>query len=157
MYSWTKNDNKRYLPKGSYLLMEPIEGWYEDRNKGLAIYLDDELEKKVKYIHYQCIHDGYVEFDVELKCDEYEKVTYRGEELTLKDAVCKYIQGQISDGWGENGIYVLKDWMGGKVKCVSLTWDLYERDYEKSKKFAKKNGEEFAPFDWYPAYKKIKL
>ena len=137
--------------------MEPIEEWYGDRNKGLAIYLDDELEKKVKYIHYKCTRDGYVEFDVELKCDEYKEVTYEGEKLTLKDAVCKYIQGQISDGWGENGIYVLKGWFGEPVKHVNLTYDLYEKDHKKSAELAEKNGEEFAFFDEYPAYKKIEL
>lgn len=156
MYTLTKIDNKRYLPKDSYTLLEPIREWY-DMDMGLAKYLDEDLKEKVRYIHYQCTRDGYVEFEVELNSlyDSNDVVTYRGEELTLKTAICKYIEGQISDGWGGNGIYVLQGWIGRLPKIVNLTWELYEKDYEKSMELAEKAGRHHAPFDEFPAYKEI--
>ena len=158
MYTYTKKGVKKYFPKGIYTLMEPIQEWY-NVDRGLAKYLHDELNDKVNYIHYTCINDGYVEFDVKLRCDETDTIVYEGEKCTLKTAVCKYIQGQISDGWGENGIYVLKGWIGCPVKHVELTYDLYEKDYQKSIELAKKAGEKllFGTFEDYPAYKKIKI
>lgn len=161
MYNWTKDDKKKYLPKGSYTLLEPIQEWYGDRNRGLAMYLDedDELGSKIEYIHYKCVNDGYVEFSIKLKKDEYDKITYNGEECTLKEAVCEYIKGQIADGWGENGIYVLKGWVGNEPRWVDLTWELYEKDYEKSIKLAEKHGERILMgiVDKYSAYKLVKF
>lgn len=146
---------------GRYCLLEPVSEWYGDRNKGLAAYLskNEDLGKALESIQYKCFAN-YVEFTVSLNkgFETSTKIKYRGKEKTVFEAACDYISGQISDGWGENGIYVIVGgWMGYPAKCVSCGYELYERDYEESKRLAKEDGEDYADFSDYPAFKKVEF
>lgn len=146
---------------GRYCLLEVVSEWYGDKNKGLAAYLNDneDLGKALKSIQYKCFAN-YVEFTVCLNkgFEADTKIKYRDKEKTVFEAACNYISGQISDGWGENGIYIIDGgWMGDPARCVSCDCELYERDYAESKRLAKENGEDYADFDEYPAFKKVEI
>ena len=143
--------------KGRYSLLEAVtREWYGDMNRGLARYLHDDLDKHVDYIQYYYVNHGYICFDVKLKSDSETIVNYRGKEITLYQAVCDYIQGQISDGWGENGI-ILWEWIHDKALSCYCSWELYEEDYEASMKLAEENNDRFGGFHKYPMFKEIQL
>jgi len=117
--------------RGRYVLLERVYAgeWYDENNKGLAQYLDIELKPYVDKIHYGCengmivfniiFKTGYDENDIVIiKQYDYKSRSYQDYECTLKEAVCIYIQGQISDGWGENGIYILDDKKDKMFFCI---------------------------------------
>lgn len=143
--------------KGRYCLLEPVtREWYGDINRGLARYLHDDLNKRVDYIQYYYSDHGYICFDVKLKNDSDTIVNYRGKKITLYQAVCDYISGQISDGWGENGI-ILYNWLDCSTIHCYCSYELYEEDHIASKKLAKENNDEFGWFEDYPVYKEIEF
>lgn len=143
--------------KGNYCLLECVTSeWFGDKNRGLARYLHDDLDKHVDYIQYYYSHHGYICFDVKLNSDSETIVNYRGKEISLYQAICDYISGQISDGWGENGI-ILLEWIYEKTLSCQCSWELYEEDYEASKKLATDNNDRFGGFDKYPVYKAIEI
>lgn len=142
--------------KGNYCLLEHItREWYGDADRGLARYLHDDLDKYVKSIQYHYVSDGYICFNVTLNYDSEIIIHYRGGDMTLGQAICDYISGQISDGWGENGI-LLHDWLKDTVLDCYCSYELYYMDYDASRELAKENGDEFGGFEKYPVYKMFK-
>ena len=165
LYKFNKNEDQVFLKKCCTLLdvcnshndMDLIE-----KSRGLAAYMPDEAKKYVKSISYSgSQYKGYIEFFVRLQ-DGYKLssvVTLDGEEQTLKKYACDFISGQISDGWGENGVYVIEGgWIGDKAIHCYCTETLYEKDFAKSKELeSKATGEEviFTDFNEYPAFKEV--
>lgn len=85
---------------------------------GLAEYIseDSPLYKKVKCIDYD-IEDRKVIFEV-----------ISEEELSesLISELIEYLNGQISDGWAENGAYVLEGYFPNKVKHICINSDVVQ-------------------------------
>lgn len=100
------------------LLLEPISReWYGDKKRGLAMYLKDDLNKKVEYIHYSYASGGYIEFVI--SCDDNVE----------EDVIKKFLSGQISDGWGENGIYIVESgWIGDSATVCYGDYQLIDRE-----------------------------
>ena len=137
--------------KGDYCLLEPVTSeWDRDLGRGLARFLRDDLDKLVNSIQYYYNTDGYICFSVDLKVDP--DTEYNG--TTVYNAVCKYLSGQISDGWGENGI-ILYNWIKCETLFCDLSYELYKEDWNASHKLAEKNGDRFFDFEKYPVYSEI--
>lgn len=103
--------------------------WFGDKNKGLAQYLRKPIYDYVKYIRYHYAKGGYVEFDVLLNINKDTIVEGKTLEKYIKD----FISGQISDGWGENGIYIVESgWIGDDaVVCNAETNLINYTEYRK--------------------------
>lgn len=83
--------------------------WFGNKNKGLADYLNEPGYSYVEYIRYHYARGGYIEFDVLLNVDEDTIIDGKN----IVDYVKDHISGQISDGWGENGLYIIESgWIG---------------------------------------------
>lgn len=117
---------------GNYTLLDPVTDYWIGADKGLARFMDGDLSNHVDSITYSAVEGGFIEFIVKYKrpSDDTTIVEYNGERLALRKAVCKYIQGQISDGWGENGVYVV-DFIGDNPIYCHCSWDLYEEVYNR--------------------------
>lgn len=103
--------------------------WYGDSNKGLAKYLNDPFSKYVKSIQYSYVKGGYIEFQVWLKCSKNKKI----DNIPIKEYIKNFISGQISDGWGENGIYIVESgWIGDPATVCIADYNLI--DYKEYKK-----------------------
>lgn len=130
IYNYNRNDKKVYLKTQKhkwYHIMEikdahlyshqeytdlcclSGEDKLEDRHYGLAEYIDedDPLYNLVKVIDYYT-EDGYLIFRCTGKIREEDEDSIQ----LLKE----YIEGQISDGAWENGIYLLECMIGDKVR-----------------------------------------
>lgn len=145
IYKYNKNDEKVYLKKSKhrwYHIMEVkdvdqfIFDYYENTimkkkpktHYGLAEYIDEDnpLYKLVNVIDYS-VKGTYLVFRVEGSIKE--------EDTKSIELVKKYIEGQISDGAWENGIYLLDSFIGNKVNHYFVEGDIeqvvkhpYERD-----------------------------
>lgn len=103
-----------------YMMLEPCNRDFhymdaEDLLFGLSAYLDKETEgidkNDVPLIAYETTDDNkllftcYVDKNIDLKSkpdegySEYKK-------LNITERLKKYIDGQIGDGWGENGLFL---------------------------------------------------
>lgn len=123
------------------LLLEPTDSeWFGDKNKGLAQYLDKEYANLVNYIHYNYASGGFIEFTVSVTTFPNTSIKIHNDSrcklLTLKQYIRKYIAGQISDGWGENGIYIVPSgWIGDEAYLCDASDDLLdENEYKKEVK-----------------------
>ena len=103
-----------------YMMLEPCnrDFHYMDAENllyGLAEYLDKDtqgLDKNdVPLIAYEVTDDNkllftcYVNEDIDLKSKP-AGCSYEYKELNIIQRLEKYIDGQISDGWGENGLFL---------------------------------------------------
>lgn len=115
LYKFDETGTKVELTSDFGCLLEPCE-WLTDRNKGLANYLNVPYKKYVSYIRYRYVK-GYIKFDVLLKVDPGTKV--KGD-VTIVEYIKKFISVQLSDGWGENGIYVIESGRYGDKATVCM-------------------------------------
>lgn len=133
-----------------YMLLEPCNRkfHYSDAEKllfGLAEYLDKDTEGLDKHdvplISYEVTDNNkllftcYVDAGINLKSKPDEGYP-RYKDLNIIERLEKYIDGQISDGWGENGIF-LYHFIGApaivayvrNLRQVKKVYDQYTLDY----------------------------
>jgi len=84
--------------------------YIEFKENDLDKYFNGALEKYSDAIHICDPYngDGKLCFDIESTIPFDTHINGYGPNTTLKDAIENYLQGQISDGWGENGVGYLK-------------------------------------------------
>ena len=114
LYKFDETGTKVELTSDSGCILEPCE-WTTDRNKGLATYLNVPYRKYVSYIRYRYVK-GYIKFEVLLKVDPETKVG----NVTVAEYIKKFISVQLSDGWGENGIYVIESGQYGDKATICM-------------------------------------
>lgn len=150
-------DYNEPLPiKGDCVLLESVtKHWYGDLNKGLARYIDKDLDKYVDKIQY-FYENGFICFKVYLTNSNTSltMIKYRGQDITLYRAICSFISSQISDGWGENGI-LLYNLENDEVIHADCSHILYEIDYDATSKFMEEHKDSFTEIENYYIYKKI--
>lgn len=113
---------------------------------GLAEYLDKDRtgvdKHDVPLISYeitdnnQCLITCYVRKDLDINSKVTTHCNGVVKEMTIKEALEDWLDGQISDGWGENGVFIYH-WMGCQpltatienLREVKMAWD------EKGKKY----------------------
>lgn len=116
LYKFDETGTKVELTSDFGCILEPCE-WLTDRNKGLVNYLNVPYKKYVSYIRYRYVK-GYIKFEVLLKVDPGTKV--KGDDVTIVEYIKKFISVQLSDGWGENGIYVIESGRYGDKATVCM-------------------------------------
>jgi len=90
--------------------------WSMDKNKGLAMYLNDPFSKYVSSIQYSYIKGGYIEFLVQLNCSKNKRI----DNIPIKEYIKNFISGQISDGWGRKWNIYSRKWMDWRSSyCMS--------------------------------------
>lgn len=119
-----EGNNIEELNSDCGLLLDPVcESWFGDKNKGLAQYSHEPLCNYVEYIQYHYAKGGYIEFNVLLGVSKDTVV----EGKTIEDHVKEFISGQISDGWGENGLYIVESgWIGDNATVCQAETDLID-------------------------------
>lgn len=117
LYKFDETGTKVELTSDFGCILEPCE-WFTDRNKGLANYLNVPYRKYVSYIRYRYVK-GYIKFEVLLKVDPETKIKGNGE-ITVVEYVKNFISVQLSDGWGENGIYIIETGRYGDKATVCM-------------------------------------
>lgn len=125
-----ENEEEIELKSDHGLLLDFTDSeWFGNKNKGLADYLNEPGYSYVEYIRYHYARGGYIEFDVLLNVDEDTIV----DGMNIVDYVKDHISGQISDGWGENGLYVIESgWIGDSATVCQANLNLI--DYEEYRK-----------------------
>ena len=103
--------------------------WSMDKNKGLAMYLNDPFSNYVSSIQYSYAKGGYIEFLVRLNCSKNKIIDH----IPIKEYIKNFISGQISDGWGENGIYIVESGFIGDPATVCIA-DYNLIDYKEYRK-----------------------
>lgn len=100
-----------------------------NKNKGLAMYLNDPFSNYVSSIQYSYARGGYIEFLVYLNCSKNKRI----DSIPIKEYIKNFISGQISDGWGENGIYVVESgWIGDPATVCVADYNLIDyKEYRK--------------------------
>ena len=119
----------------------------ENELYGLAEYLDkagDEIDKHdVPLISYeitdenQCLITCYVRKDLDLDSKRTVRGSWETKEITIKEILKDWLEGQISDGWGENGAFVYH-WMGEQPLLATI-----ENLREVEKKWNTETGEKY--------------
>ena len=119
LYKFDETGTKVELTSDFGCILEPCE-WLTDRNKGLANYLQPTYKKYVSYIRYKYVK-GYIKFEVLLKVDPETEVE---DNVTIAEYIKGFISVQLSDGWGENGIYVIETSRYGDKATVCMANDI---------------------------------
>ena len=93
----------------------PEDDWPEDTLFGLSAYLDKNTEgldkNDIPLIAYETTDNNkllftcYVDKNIDLKSKPAEGYS-KYKNLNIIERLEKYIDGQISDGWGENGLFL---------------------------------------------------
>ena len=125
-----ENEEEIELKSDRGLLLDFTDSeWFGNKNKGLANYLNEPEYSYIEYIRYHYARGGYIEFDVLLNVDEDTIV----DGMNIVDYVKDHISGQISDGWGENGVYVIESgWIGDAATVCRADYNLIDyKEYEK--------------------------
>lgn len=119
-----ENEEEIELKSDHGLLLDFTDSeWFGNKNKGLADYLNEPGYSYVEYIRYHYARGGYIEFDVLLNVDEDMIV----DGMNIVDYVKDHISGQISDGWGENGLYVIESgWIGDSATVCQANPNLID-------------------------------
>ncbi|WQJ53612.1 MAG: hypothetical protein [Wendovervirus sonii] len=80
--------------------------YIEFNENDLDKYLDDNIINMNFYVHINDPYNefGYICFDIESTVPFDTEISGYGPHCTLKKALFNYLDGQLSDGWGENGV-----------------------------------------------------